>query len=288
MVVSRQTGLTLLAPLPVAALAPAPTRSSGRSNGLASRPSARWPGCRGEVWRGGFARPTIRSDALDRMLGRKAEPLTAAPSDPPPRALLRLAEPVADPSAAPQALDLLVPGPGRTAGRRGGWGRGGWCWRDIVSTARCRWRRRRCALADPRCEASARACWSDKTDDARPRLRVRRLRAGGELVRTAGARAGRAGRRAAAELEVARLVDRLTVKLGPDKVRRPVARGSHLPERASGWGGGVGSRSALPSPAARGNATRPQRLLDSSRGDRRDLCDARGAAAALRVAARGA
>ena len=39
------------------------------------------------------------------------------------------------------------------------------------------------------------------------------------------------------EREVAELVDRLTVKLGADKVRRPVARGSHLPERASGWVG---------------------------------------------------
>ena len=48
-------------------------------------------------------------DALDRMLGRIPEPLTEAPINLPPRALLRLAEPVADPSAAAQALALLVP-----------------------------------------------------------------------------------------------------------------------------------------------------------------------------------
>ena len=48
-------------------------------------------------------------DALDRALGRKPDPLTAEPAEPPPRATLRLEEPVADPSAAAQALDLLVP-----------------------------------------------------------------------------------------------------------------------------------------------------------------------------------
>ena len=37
------------------------------------------------------------------------------------------------------------------------------------------------------------------------------------------------------EQEVARLVDRLTVKLGTRAVRRPQAEESHLPERASGW-----------------------------------------------------
>ena len=37
------------------------------------------------------------------------------------------------------------------------------------------------------------------------------------------------------ERELARLVDRLTVKLGPRAVRRPQAEESHLPERASGW-----------------------------------------------------
>jgi len=37
------------------------------------------------------------------------------------------------------------------------------------------------------------------------------------------------------ERELARLVDRLTVKLGPHAVRRPKRHESHLPERASGW-----------------------------------------------------
>jgi protein ImuB len=48
-------------------------------------------------------------DALDRMFGRKPEPLTAIGDDPPPRALLKLEEPATHPEAAPQALDRLIP-----------------------------------------------------------------------------------------------------------------------------------------------------------------------------------
>jgi protein ImuB len=60
------------------------------------------------------------------------------------------------------------------------------------------------------------------------------------------------------ERELARLVDRLTVKLGPRAVRRPEPCQSHLPERASGW------RPAIfpsPPPEIR-ERKRPQRLLD--------------------------
>ena len=48
-------------------------------------------------------------DALDRALGRKPEPLTAAPADPPPRAVLKLEEPATHPEAASQALERLIP-----------------------------------------------------------------------------------------------------------------------------------------------------------------------------------
>jgi protein ImuB len=60
------------------------------------------------------------------------------------------------------------------------------------------------------------------------------------------------------EQELARLVDRLTVKLGPQRVRRPYPQESHLPERASDW------VSALEAPKAieLREARRPHRLLD--------------------------
>jgi protein ImuB len=56
-----------------------------------------------------------------------------------------------------------------------------------------------------------------------------------------------------ADGDVARLVDRLSVKLGPDKVRRPQPRDSHVPERASGW------RAAVSSPALAGEVAREAR-----------------------------
>ena len=43
------------------------------------------------------------------------------------------------------------------------------------------------------------------------------------------------------EAELARLVDRLTVKLGARAVRKPQPEESHLPERASGWVAAVSS-----------------------------------------------
>src|SRR4051794_9375274 len=48
-------------------------------------------------------------DALDRLVGRKPEPLTAAPLDPPPHSALRLEEPATHPEAATQALERLIP-----------------------------------------------------------------------------------------------------------------------------------------------------------------------------------
>lgn len=60
------------------------------------------------------------------------------------------------------------------------------------------------------------------------------------------------------EREVARLVDRMTVKLGPAAVRRPQPEESHLPERASGWASAL----AKPEPIELPPVRRPQRLLD--------------------------
>jgi protein ImuB len=59
--------------------------------------------------------------------------------------------------------------------------------------------------------------------------------------------------------EVAKLVDRLTVKLGPDKVRRPRPRESHLPERASDWRPAIDKVEKANSPVTQ---ARPQRMLD--------------------------
>ena len=61
-------------------------------------------------------------------------------------------------------------------------------------------------------------------------------------------------------ISLAALVDRLTVRLGPQAVRRPVLRASHVPERAQVW------RAPLePEPAPQGELrfhARPLKLLD--------------------------
>ncbi|MBA2771734.1 MAG: DNA polymerase Y family protein, partial [Sphingomonas sp.] len=97
-----------LAPLPVAALRLSPPavrtierlglKTIGTLAGIERRSLARR-----------FRDADNPVDALDRALGRKPDPLTAEPTQQPPRATLRLAEPVADPSAAVQALELLIP-----------------------------------------------------------------------------------------------------------------------------------------------------------------------------------
>ncbi len=207
-------------------------------------------------------------DALDRMLGRLAEPLTSAPIDLPPRALLQLAEPVADPSAARQALVLLVPDLTRILEAR-------------------RLGARRLVLAGYRVDGevavAAAACaiptrepnhllrlLADKTDTLDPGFGFDAFALEASWAEPLDpAQDGLVGGPPPA-LEVARLVDRLSVKLGPDKVRRPVTRASHVPERASGWRPAVeqqdrpSPRSAgaeSPSPV-NGRGVRPQRLLD--------------------------
>jgi protein ImuB len=61
------------------------------------------------------------------------------------------------------------------------------------------------------------------------------------------------------EAEVAKLVDRLSVKLGAERVRVPCPQQSHLPERANSWVTAVLSPDV---PAAVATTVRPQKLLD--------------------------
>ncbi|MGE5562966.1 MAG: DNA polymerase Y family protein [Bacillota bacterium] len=225
-------------------------------------------------------------DALDRALGRKPEPLTAALADPPPRALVRLEEPATHPEAGPQALERLIPDLVRQLQERHlgarrlsltGYRVDGSTAVASVATAiasrdakhLARLLADKAAALDPEFGFDAFALtaeWTEDLSDAQDSL----------VEEPSG------------ERELARLVDRLSVKLG--RVRRPQERESHLPECASGWvgavssspskdgegnhaqhGGGVMARRQLPlhrlrrfpSPAKAGEELkRPQRLLD--------------------------
>ena len=256
----RGDGLEAVAPLPVGALRLPPEvvrtlerlglKTIGALVGVPRRSLARR-----------FREADNPLDALDRMLGRKPEPLTAAPIDPPPRAMLRLAEPVADPSAAAQALVLLVP--------------------DLVRQLEARrLGARRLVLAgyrvDGEVQVAAAACalatrdpshltrlLKDKTDTLDPGFGFDAF-----ALEASWAEPLDSGQDGLVDgpppaLEVARLVDRLSVKLGADRVRRPVARASHLPERASGWVSATTSLRGAEGDAATLLTKRPQRLLDN-------------------------
>ena len=223
-------------------------------------------------------------DALDRMLGRKAEPLTAAPTEAAPRSALRLEEPATHPQAASQALERLIPELVRQLQERHLGARrlslhgfrvdGSVALASVATTIPSRDAKHlqrlladKAAALDPEFGFDAFALTADWTES---------LRAAQESL----------VEEPSGEREVARLVDRLTVKLGTRAVRRPHAQESHLPERASGWvaavqsspsllgegdrsksGGGVWRRplhhaSHGPPPRASSGRHKPQRLLD--------------------------
>ena len=255
----------MLAPLPVAALRlpPGPTRTLER---LGLKTIGELAGVPRRSLARRFREVDNPLDALDRMLGRKPEPLTAAPFEPPPRTLLRLAEPALEPSAAGQALELLVPGlveqlEARQLGARrlalSGFRVDGSVGQASVATALPSRERKHLArlLADKAAALdpgfgfdgfALEASWCEPLGAAQDSL----------VEEPSGTR------------EVARLVDRLSVKLGTAKVRRPEARASHVPERASGWRAVVAEDKS--SPAFAGEGDRRRRWRGSS-GDQEPL-----------------
>ena len=196
-------------------------------------------------------------DALDRALGRKPEPLTSVPTSRPPRALLKLEEPATHPEAPSQALERLI--------------------LDLVQQLQRRHLgARRLALTGFRVDGSTAVASVATSIPSREPKHLHRLIADKAAALDPGfgfdafaLEASWAENLSSAQdslveepsgtHEVARLVDLLSVKLGPDKVRRPQPHESHLPERASGW------RPALEKAEAAGTAptpARPQRMLD--------------------------
>jgi len=195
-------------------------------------------------------------DALDRALGRKPEPLTAAPAEPPPRAALRLEEPATHPEAATQALDRLIPALVRQLQERHLGARclalhgfrvdGSVATVSVATTIPSREPKHlarllgdKAAMLNPEFGFDAFALVADWTEDL-------------------GAAQESLVEEPSGERELARLIDRLTVKLGPRAVRRPQPEESHLPERANGWVSALAQPTAIELPPV----NRPQRLLD--------------------------
>ena len=247
---------SLLASLPVAALRlpPGPTHTLNR---LGLKTIGALAGVPRRSLARRFRDADNPLDALDRALGRLPEPLTALAVEPPPRANLRLAEPVEDPAILMTALTQLAEPLAR----------------ELVAR---RLGARRVALVAWRVDGEVREAAAETSLPTRD---------AGHLVRLLAEKVGvidpgfgidafalearwceplSAGQDALIgepprELELARLVDRLTVRLGAKRVRRPEARASHLPERASAWVSGIFSTTSV---AAEGSTRRPARLLD--------------------------
>jgi protein ImuB len=172
-------------------------------------------------------------DALDRALGRKPEPLTAAPADPSPRALLKLEEPATHPEAASQALERLVPVLVRELEERRLGARRlsltGYRVDGTVADASV-------ATAIPSREPKhLDRLLADKATTLNPEFGFDAFALTADWTEDLGATQESLVEEPSGERELARLVDRLTVKLGPKRVRKPQAEESHLPERASGW-----------------------------------------------------
>jgi protein ImuB len=195
-------------------------------------------------------------DALDRALGRKLEPLTALAENPPPRALIKLEEPATYVEAAPQALERLIP-------------------RLVVELEDRRLGARRLSLHGFRVDGSVAVASVATTIASRDPKHLHRLLTDkaaaldpgfgfdafalvADWTESLGAAQESLVEEPSGERDLARLIDRLTVKLGPVAVRKPQPFESHLPERASGWRPALQHNDAVTLP----DTLRPQRLLD--------------------------
>jgi protein ImuB len=231
-------------------------------------------------------------DALDRAIGRKPEPLAAILDDQPPRASVRLDEPATHAEAASQALGRLIPLLVRELEQR-------------------RLGARRLSLTGYRVDGSIgvasvataipsrepkhlQRLLADKAAALDPQFGFDAFTLTADWSEELGAAQESLVEEPSSTRELARLVDRLTVKLGPGAVQRPQAFESHVPERSIGWIAAIhmpfpkdeGRRGRLPNPpcvaeeassAAAGRSprhptsswpldseerNRPQRLLD--------------------------
>jgi protein ImuB len=172
-------------------------------------------------------------NALDRALGRRDEPLTAARVEPAPRALVKLAEPATHPEAAAQALERLVPELARQLEERklgarrlhlAGYRVDGSVAGSGVATA-----------IPSREPGHLQRLLIDKAASLDPEFGFDAFALTASWCEALGAAQKSLVDEPDGEGELAKLVDRLSVKLGSERVLRPQPVASHVPERANRW-----------------------------------------------------
>lgn len=270
---------TALAPLPVAAL-----RLEPRSAQILERMGLKTIGQLVEVPRKNLQRRFREAgnplDALDRALGHKPEPLTGECVELPPRALVKLAEPATHAEAAAQALDRLVPELARQLeARKLGVRRlhlAGYRVDGSITGAGV-------ATAIPSREPKhLMRLLADKAATLDPEFGFDAFALTASWCEPLGTAQSNLIEEAASDVAIAKLIDRLSVKLGAERVRRPAPQQSHVPERANGWARAIqlpeeaksrataqrrasGADSASPSPGQSREGewkARPHHLLD--------------------------
>ena len=202
------------------------------------------------------ANPLIR---LDQLLGRVPEPLLPVIAQPMPMVQRRLMEPIRHRDLLDRVVDDLAQDMVRTLEARGEGARrlelGLWRVDGEVLL-------RRIELAAATREAThITRLFAARIDDVEAGFGIEavQLRASWSEPLSLS----QADLDAAAELHgtaLAACIDRLSVRLGAEAVTRPVARGSHMPERAQGW-----QPPLDPVPPSQGLLafhTRPLKLLD--------------------------
>ncbi len=202
------------------------------------------------------ANPLIR---LDQLLGRVPEPLLPVIARPQPMVQRRLMEPIRHRDLLDRVVGDLATDMVRSLEARGEGARrlelGLWRVDGEVML-------RRIELAAPMREAShITRLFAARLDDVEAGFGIEALQLRASWSEPLAL--SQADLDAAADqhgTSLAACIDRLSVRLGPKAVTRPVARASHIPERAQGWQPPL--EPVLPSQGLLAFHTRPLKLLD--------------------------
>ncbi|MEL6571530.1 MAG: DNA polymerase Y family protein [Pseudomonadota bacterium] len=190
---------------------------------------------------------------LDQMMGRLAEPVSA--SDDPPRFAVQanLAEPIQDPTPHLPALcqelcaGLQHAGFGARRLRVSVFRSDGEVSHVDVATAQ--------PNRDP---DHLLRLFDDKLDRINPGFGFDLITLGATVAEALGDSQPTLDKTGGEEADLARLIDRLTARLGANAIRHPTPQESHIPERAEVWAPAISTKARSTSP----RNPRPLRLFD--------------------------